>query len=129
MRINEAHHLLDAWAVRMAPANPPYRRPAVKDEWTKRLELYPQQVARAAWNAWLEANPRRFPNLYELDRLLTQHGNAGQETDQCDQCDGTGWTEAPSFVNNGHTYSAVEPCTCRNGEQRRNTRVWKERNG
>ena len=126
MQINEAHSLLEAWQLRMRPATAPYGRPAVREQWVKRLELSTQAAARAAWTEWLADNPRRFPNLYELDTYIKRHSTAGTEHDSCDLCDTTGWVEAPDFVENGHTYTSSQPCTCTHGQERSRSRIWTE---
>ncbi len=124
MQINEANSLLEAWALRMRPASAPYGRPAVREQWVKRLELCTQAAARAAWTEWLQDNPRRFPNLYELDQYIKRHDTAGTEHDYCDLCDTTGWVEGPDFQQNGHTYSSSQPCTCTHGQERARSPIW-----
>ena len=127
MKINEAHSLLNAWAVRMKPAQPPFKGDdCTKEEWVKRLELVSQEVARAAWRSWLTAGHAKWPNLYQLEDELRKHGGIGDLND-CNFCNNTGWVEAPPFEANGHTYSASQPCTCDHGKMCERSPVWKDR--
>jgi hypothetical protein len=36
--------------------------------------------------------------------------------DRCDECDGTGWAQAPDIDIDGHTYTQVAPCACESGK-------------
>ena len=45
----------------------------------------------------------------------------------CGTCDDSGWKQAPDYENHGQTYSAVQPCNCAEGLDRRNSRIWQER--
>lgn len=128
MDTGTADHLLDTWAARLAPARTPWAFDAkAKQEWRKRLTDYQPPIARETWEQWRRHNTE-WPSLYTFDDMLKARTRAGQHTDDCSECDNTGWVEAPDFEARGHTYTASQPCTCRNGEQRRSTKVWQERN-
>jgi len=45
----------------------------------------------------------------------------------CKTCDDSGWKDAPDYENHGCTYTSVQPCNCGEGLQRRNSRIWQER--
>ena len=127
MQINEAHSLLEAWQIRMAPSPAPFKgQDRVKDEWVKRLELASQEQARAAWRSWQNAGHTKWPNLYQLEALLQRHGGIS-ELNGCTNCDDTGWLEAPEYQHHGHTYTACQPCSCDHGKMVERSTIWRDR--
>ena len=127
MQINEAHSLLNAWATRMKPAQPPFKGDDyTKGEWVKRLELVSQDVARAAWRSWLNEGHNRWPNLYQLEEHLRRHAGVGELGD-CNRCNNTGWIEADAFEARGHMYECSQPCTCDHGKMVERSPIWRDR--
>lgn len=130
MDTGTADQLLDTWAARLSPARTPWAFDTkAKTEWRKRLTDYPAPIARDTWDQWRRHNTE-WPSLYTFDDMLKARTRAGRHTDDCHECDNTGWIEAPDFIgHNGHTYTASQPCECKHGQERRSSKIWMERNG
>ena len=53
--------------------------------------------------------------------------DGGNAPEKCDLCLGQGWVDAPGFTANGHDYTAVRPCNCRNGQVVAKSSIWTHR--
>ena len=45
----------------------------------------------------------------------------------CGDCSNSGWTQAPDYQRNGHTYTAQQPCGhCKHGTRAQQSTIWRE---
>jgi len=126
MDSHRAETFLDAWADRMRPATAPYDRSnKVRADWAELLKKYSASTCNDAWREWQNAGHTKWPNYYQMTRLLDAHSNTLRDI-ECDWCSGSGWIPADSFHNRGIEYSAAKPCTCEHGQRAAGSKIWKE---
>ena len=123
-----ASKYLTKWAARMRPSPAPFGKDDLaRDEWLDLLAATPTETANAAWAAWQATGATRWPNLYQMRDLISRH-TAAADLGDCDACLGHGWVDTDPIEENGHTYSAVTPCTCPHGRQAIRSTLWRELN-
>jgi hypothetical protein len=104
------------------------------DVWLEELEQLDAGPAGTAY-ARLRRESTRAPSVAEFIKtyrsvVTVDGGTAVGET--CEVCDGQGWVEAEPLYRNAdrlgeQPYFQVRPCDCAEGDRRRQSSVWRER--
>lgn len=104
------------------------------DVWLEELTPLDAGAAGTAY-ARLRRSQTKPPTVAEFIKCyhsLVMVDGGRPALEECDRCEGTGWVEADPFYRNQTALgerptSQVEPCSCGEGDRRRESSVWRER--